>query len=73
MDHNGLAQVAVIATRGIFGIRQKDVAVPFNALKWVSHEDEAPKTYDAPSKRSHIADLLKPAASFKRSPRRASL
>ena len=66
MDHNGLAQVAVIATRGIFGIRQKDVAVPFNALKWVSHEDVAPKTYDAPSNRPHIADILKPTANKSR-------
>jgi hypothetical protein len=62
MDHNGLAQVAVIATREIFGIREKDVAVPFNALKWVLHEDVAPKTYNAPANRPHIADSLKPTA-----------
>jgi hypothetical protein len=60
VDHNGVAQVAVIAT-GSFGSR-KDVGVPFNALRWVSHENVAPQTYNAAPNRAPLTDILKPAA-----------
>src|SRR5207249_8364312 len=41
VDHSGNAQAVVIGVGGFLGIGQKDVAVPFNTLKWVSHEEVA--------------------------------
>ena len=41
VDHSGNAQAVVIGVGGFLGIGQKDVAVPFNTLKWVSHEEAA--------------------------------
>ena len=41
VDHSGNAQAVVIGVGGFLGIGQKEVAVPFNALKWVSHEEAA--------------------------------
>jgi sporulation protein YlmC with PRC-barrel domain len=49
VDRNGHSQVAVIGVGGFFGIGRKDVALPFDAVKWVSHEamerpsDNAPR------------------------------
>ena len=59
VDHNGVAQVAVIDVGGFFGIGRKAVGVSFAALKWVSHEDAAPKTYNTPPKDSPIAIVPK--------------
>jgi hypothetical protein len=39
VDHSGNAQAAVIGVGGFLGIGQKDVAIPFKTLKWVSHEE----------------------------------
>jgi len=47
VDHSGNAQAVVIGVGGFLGIGQKEVAVPFNSLKWVSHEEVAAT---APSK-----------------------
>ncbi len=44
IDHSGNAQAVVIGVGGFLGIGQKDVAVPFNSLKWVSHEEAAATT-----------------------------
>jgi hypothetical protein len=41
VDHSGIAQAAVIGVGGFLGIGQKDVAIPFKTLKWVSHEEAA--------------------------------
>lgn len=41
VDHSGNAQAVVIGVGGFLGIGEKDVAVPFNTLKWVSHEEAA--------------------------------
>ena len=41
VDHSGDAQAAVIGVGGFLGIGQKDVAIPFKTLKWVSHEEAA--------------------------------
>ena len=41
VDHSGNAQAAVIGVGGFLGIGQKDVAIPFKTLKWVSHEEAA--------------------------------
>ncbi len=41
VDHSGNAQAVVIGVGGFLGIGTKDVAVPFNTLKWVSHEEAA--------------------------------
>jgi sporulation protein YlmC with PRC-barrel domain len=54
IDHNGVAKVAVIDVGGVFGIGRKTVGVPFDTLKWVSHEDAAPKTFTAPSDKRPI-------------------
>jgi len=35
----------------VFGIGRKAVGVSFAVLKWISHEDVAPKTYNAPPNR----------------------
>ena len=39
--HSGNAQAVVIGVGGFLGIGQKDVAIPFKTLKWVSHEEAA--------------------------------
>ena len=44
VDHSGNAQTVVIGVGGFLGIGQKDVAVPFNSLKWVSHQEAAATT-----------------------------
>jgi len=59
IDRNGVAKVAVIDVGGFFGIGKKSVGVPFGALKFVSHEDVAPKTYDAPANKSPLVRLPK--------------
>jgi PRC-barrel domain len=41
LDHSGNGQAVVIGIGGFLGIGQKEVAVPFNTLKWVSHEEAA--------------------------------
>jgi hypothetical protein len=41
VDHSGNPQAVVIGVGGFLGIGQKDVAVPFKTLKWVSHEEAA--------------------------------
>jgi sporulation protein YlmC with PRC-barrel domain len=41
VDHSGNAQAVVIGVGGFLGIGAKNVAVPFNSLKWVSHEEAA--------------------------------
>jgi PRC-barrel domain len=41
VDHSGNAQAVVIGIGGFLGIGEKDVAVPFKTLKWVSHEEAA--------------------------------
>jgi hypothetical protein len=41
VDHSGNAQAVVIGVGGFLGIGQKDVAIPFKTLKWVSHEEAA--------------------------------
>jgi hypothetical protein len=41
VDHSGNAQAVVIGIGGFLGIGQKDVALPFNTLKWVTHEEAA--------------------------------
>jgi hypothetical protein len=43
VDRSGNAHAVVIGVGGFLGIGKKDVALPFSALKWISHE-EASKT-----------------------------
>jgi hypothetical protein len=59
IDRNGVARIAVIDVGGFFGIGRKSVGVSFGALKFVSHEDVAPKTYNAPSNKSPLLPLPK--------------
>jgi sporulation protein YlmC with PRC-barrel domain len=59
IDRNGVAKIAVIDVGGFFGIGKKSVGVPFGALKFVSHEDVAPKTYNAPANKSPLVPLPK--------------
>jgi sporulation protein YlmC with PRC-barrel domain len=47
VDHNGHSQVAVISMGGFFGIGRKDVALPFDTVKWVSHEAMQRQSNDA--------------------------
>jgi sporulation protein YlmC with PRC-barrel domain len=62
VDHSGLARVAVIDVGGFLGIGRKSVGVSFDALKWVSHEDMGPRTYNGPANRSPNLEFLKLAA-----------
>jgi hypothetical protein len=39
VDRSGNAHAVVIGVGGFLGIGKKDVALPFSALKWVSHEE----------------------------------
>jgi hypothetical protein len=43
MDRNGNVHAVVIGVGGFLGIGRKDVALPFNSLKWVSHEQAQAK------------------------------
>jgi sporulation protein YlmC with PRC-barrel domain len=61
IDHDGVAQVAVLDVGGFLGIGMKAVGVPFNALKWVSHEDVAPKTVDAPPSKPSVGAIFNAA------------
>jgi hypothetical protein len=62
VDHGGLARVAVIDVGGFLGIGRKSVGVSFDTLKWVSHEDMRPRTYNAPANRSPNLEFPKLAA-----------
>jgi hypothetical protein len=59
VDHAGVAQVAVTNVGGVFGIGRKAVGVSFAALKWISHEDTAPKTYNAPPNKPSLGAFPK--------------
>lgn len=41
VDRGGTAHSVVVGVGGFLGIGSKDVALPFGALKWVSHEEAA--------------------------------
>jgi sporulation protein YlmC with PRC-barrel domain len=57
LDHDGVAKVVVIDAGGVFGIVRKTVGVPFDTLKWVSHEDAVPNTFNAPNDKRSILPL----------------
>jgi sporulation protein YlmC with PRC-barrel domain len=57
LDHDGVAKIAVLYTGGVLGIGRKIVGVAFDTLKWVSHEDAAPRTFNAPSDERPILPL----------------
>lgn len=58
IDHDGIARVVVIDVGGFLGIGRKSIGVPFDALKWVSHEDAAPATYNASPKKSPLGAIV---------------
>jgi hypothetical protein len=70
LDRDGVAKVVVINTGGFLGIGRKTIGVAFSDLKWVSHEDAAPKTYNTPPTQPPILPL--PSRSEKKTPTDAS-
>ena len=60
VDHSGDAQAAVIGVGGFLGIGQKDVAIPFKTLKWVSHEEAAAAAAARPRRAHRLPLRLRP-------------
>jgi sporulation protein YlmC with PRC-barrel domain len=58
VDHNGDAQTVVISVGGFLGIDEKDVAVPFNTVKWVAEGRSAATTSSTSS--SALGDTASP-------------